>query len=85
MIARVTFDRVDLISLPSEGSTPRPLSELIGDASLSISRRLQEFLLPRERGLAWVAERAPKRAYTDPTLKSPRVYTRFCNVFKRNL
>ncbi|CAK0843265.1 unnamed protein product, partial [Prorocentrum cordatum] len=52
VIAPVTFDRVDLISLPSVGSEPKSLSALIGDDSMSIGHRLQELLLPRERGLA---------------------------------
>ncbi|CAK0790921.1 unnamed protein product, partial [Prorocentrum cordatum] len=74
VIAPVTFDRVDLISLPSVGSEPKSLSALIGDDSMSIGHRLQELLLPRERGLARVAEHAPKRAYSDPNLRNPRLY-----------
>ncbi|CAK0804177.1 unnamed protein product, partial [Prorocentrum cordatum] len=73
VIAPVTFDRVDLISLPSVGSEPKSLSALIGDDSMSIGHRLQELLLPRERGLARVAEHAPKRAYSDPNLRPERV------------
>ncbi|CAK0831704.1 unnamed protein product [Prorocentrum cordatum] len=61
VIAPVAFDRVDLISLPSVGSEPKPLSMLIGGDSVSIGHRLQQLLLPRERGLARVAEHAPKR------------------------
>ncbi|CAK0831590.1 unnamed protein product [Prorocentrum cordatum] len=74
VIAPVTFDRVDLISLPSAGSEPRPLPMLIGGDSVSIGHRLQDLLLPRERGLARVAEHASKRAYSDPNLRKLRLH-----------
>eukprot|EP00959_Pyramimonas_sp_CCMP1952_P184443 3856829-Pyramimonas_sp.AAC.1 len=47
---------------------------LIGGDSVSIGHRLQQLLLPRERGLARVAEHAPKRACSGPNLRNPRQY-----------
>eukprot|EP00959_Pyramimonas_sp_CCMP1952_P446788 9355166-Pyramimonas_sp.AAC.1 len=61
MVAPVSPDLVDSISLPPAGSRPTALGGVDEAAGLSIARQLEELLLPRQLGLERIEEAGPKR------------------------
>eukprot|EP00959_Pyramimonas_sp_CCMP1952_P036219 757804-Pyramimonas_sp.AAC.1 len=43
-------------------------------AGQNIAHRLKELLLPRQLGMERIKEAGPRRLYTDPALRNPRLY-----------
>ncbi|CAK0898656.1 unnamed protein product [Prorocentrum cordatum] len=75
LVAPVSFDLVDSISLPPAGSPPAALETIDEMAGQNIAHRLKELLLPRQLGLERIREAGPRRLYTDPALRNPRLYS----------
>ncbi|CAK0827570.1 unnamed protein product, partial [Prorocentrum cordatum] len=74
LVAPVSFDLVDSISLPPAGSQPAALEAIDEMAGQNIARRLKELLLPQQLGMERIKEVGPRRLYTDPALRNPRLY-----------
>ncbi|CAK0903427.1 unnamed protein product, partial [Prorocentrum cordatum] len=74
LVAPVSFDLVDPISLPPAGSQPAALETIDEMAGQNIAHRLKELLLPRQLGMERIKEAGPRRLYTDPALRNPRLY-----------
>ncbi|CAK0808579.1 unnamed protein product [Prorocentrum cordatum] len=74
LVAPVSFDLVDSISLPPAGSQPVALETIDEMAGQNIAHRLKELLLPRQLGMERIKEAGPRRLYTDPALRNPRLY-----------
>ncbi|CAK0889503.1 unnamed protein product, partial [Prorocentrum cordatum] len=74
LVAPVSFDLVDSISLPPAGSRPAALETIDEMAGQNIAHRLKELLLPRQLGMERIREAGPRRLYTDPALRNPRLY-----------
>eukprot|EP00959_Pyramimonas_sp_CCMP1952_P061565 1286538-Pyramimonas_sp.AAC.1 len=73
-LAPVGFDNVGRISLPSAATSPRDLESLAGDVGRKIADRLEDLLLPRERGLDRVRTEGPRRLHVDPNLRNPKLH-----------
>ncbi|CAK0864825.1 unnamed protein product, partial [Prorocentrum cordatum] len=74
LVAPVSFDLVDSISLPPAGSQPAALEAIDEMAGQNIARRLKELLLPQQLGMERIKEVGPRRLYADPALRNPRLY-----------
>ena len=85
-IAPLGFDNVNSISLPPVGSCPVPVEQVGGGAGRYIAERLSSMVLPSALGRARIRDEGPRRLYTDPALRSPRLYKALLGLLmERNL
>ncbi|CAK0877157.1 unnamed protein product, partial [Prorocentrum cordatum] len=73
-VAPLDFDNINSLSLSDEGFKPVPLDTLGGGAGRRIVERFHEMMLPQSEGRARIESEGPRKLYTDPALRDPKLH-----------
>ncbi|CAK0830815.1 unnamed protein product, partial [Prorocentrum cordatum] len=82
-VAPLDFDKINSLSLPNEGFEPVPLDTLGGDAGRKIVERLDGMMLPQSEGRARIESEGPRKLYTDPALRNPKLHVQLLRTLER--
>jgi hypothetical protein len=82
-VAPLDFDNINSLSLPDEGFKPVPLDALGGDAGRRIVERLHDMMLSKSEGRARIESEGPRKLYTDPALRDPKLHVQLLRALER--
>ncbi|CAK0856156.1 unnamed protein product [Prorocentrum cordatum] len=82
-LAPFSFDNINSLSLPDEGFTPVALDTLGGGAGRTIVERLHDMMLSQSEGRARIESDGPRKLYSDPALRNPKLYIQLLRVLER--